>query len=110
MKKYIIVGTGWAGQAIAEELIKKNGDGSLVGFIDDLTINSEVSVLGKSIPFLGKAEDITNISKSFNVKDIILAVSCDQSDEILKQIVKCQEVGVMIHEMPEIYSKIAKKC
>lgn len=112
--RYLIIGAGWAGQAIALELLKRN-KGSVIGFVDDKKMEERVILRTKengvfaTLPIIGKSHQLVEIAQTKNIDDIIIAVSDDRGDDLLSQLVKCYELGIPVHEMPDLYSRLTKK-
>ena len=107
--RVLIVGAGWAGLTIAEEILK-SGRYQLVGFLDDRVEElSEVQVLGKSYAVLGTAQDISDSALRFKASEIVTAITHQRSDKILSGVVSCFESNIKVHQMPELYAKLTGK-
>lgn len=114
-KLIVIVGAGWAGETIAKEILK-SGRGAIIGFLDDkLTIDDEkiISVDDNAaaikIPVIAKSSEIVETAKKHQVDCVVIAVTHDRSDHLIRQIIKCYELNIKVIEMAELYAQLAKK-
>lgn len=112
LKRYLIVGCGWAGKTIASEIIKK-GRGQVVGFVDDNHLSKTISVDGGDgsikIPVVGHSKNLLKLFKDRKADSIIISVTHDREDHLLRQIVQCYESRVPVLEMPDLYAQLTKK-
>jgi exopolysaccharide biosynthesis polyprenyl glycosylphosphotransferase len=105
----LIVGAGWAGVTIAEELLK-SGAYELLGFLDDrLGEIQTVEVGGVMFPVLDTAREIRNTALRLKAKEVVTAITHVRSDHILSGVVACFESGIKVHRMPDIYSELTGK-
>ncbi len=111
-KSTIIVGSGWAGQAIASILIQNKAN-KILGFVDDHKADEKIIVSngngGHPLPFLGTSHQLLEIVKKHKAKNIIISVTQNRTDHLLREIVKCHQHGIKIHEMPDLYAKLTSK-
>ena len=71
-KRTLIIGAGDAGEELARNILRGKTNYNLIGFVDDNSVKQGVSIHG--IKVLGKREDIPEIVKKHNIKEIILAL------------------------------------
>lgn len=110
--RYIIVGAGWAGRAIASVLVDRNPE-QVIGFAEDNPISEKVVVSngngGCELPVLGHSKNLIEIVKKHNSNAVIIAITHNRADHVLREIVKCFQDGVPVYEMPDLYSRITHK-
>lgn len=111
-KRFIIVGTGWAGTTIASALLAKN-PANLIGFVDDKPRDIKIIIPngGKDyeVPVLGPSNQLLSLLKKFNGNSVVLARCDDREEALLGQIVACHENGIPIYEMPDLYARLTQK-
>lgn len=108
LKKSLIVGAGWAGKTILEEIKKTQGSGlQVVGFIDDdkTKIGSEID--GLSV--LGGRDDLLEIVKRHKISQIVLAITHEKHADLIKALIKCSQKGVNIIDMLALYESLTAK-
>lgn len=110
-RKIIVVGAGWAGETIAQVILKYASiHYRIVGFIDDdpkkngQTVhlpNSQVN-----LPILGAAEDLVRLAKELDVPQVIMAISHHASSALFHALLECKEQGIQITLMPAMYEEL----
>ena len=115
-RKFLIVGAGWAGKAIADSLVNcpQSKRFEIIGFLDDnkAEIQNIEIVNGKgnlSLPVLNTSDKIVETALQNGASEIILAITHERKDHVLEQVVACYENKLIVHQMPDIYSEIFKK-
>ena len=92
-EKTLIVGAGDAGEQVLRSiLISKSGFFSPVGFVDDNEVKQGVVIHGLRV--LGKIDDIPEIVKKNQIKNIIIALPSAGRDIIKRAVLKGRESGV----------------
>lgn len=113
-RSVIILGSEWAGKTIASAMLECSF-GKIIGFVDDKTLLSEHGVSLRNgdgeirFPILGSTEELTNIARQHAADCVVIATRNGNNDQLLKQIIKCYEMGITIYEMPELYADLMKK-
>jgi len=104
-QRVLIVGAGWAGQALAH-ILKEKGNLSyeIVGFVDDDPRKEDQTVEG--FPILGTRRDLTSLLREQNVSSVILAITHEIHEELFKALMECLERGVRIIPMPILYEEL----
>ena len=104
-RRALIVGAGWAGQAIAEVIQKQyHAYYDIVGFVDDDPAKRS-QVVG-SFSVLGARGDLVRIVRECRVAEIILAVTRDLQDELFRELLNAQELGIEMTPMPLLYEQM----
>ena len=107
--RFLIAGAGWAGQTIAEEIIK-HGKSEIVGFLDDRHEELRiVEVSGQRIQVLADTRSIGTSLETFEATDLVIAVTHEREDHLLKGIMDAFESDVRVHQMPELYGQLTGK-
>jgi len=107
-RKFLIVGAGWAGKTFAESLVNDAPKGfcfEIIGFLDDK--KDEIDNL--NFPVLNTSNKIVETAIEYGASEIIIAITHERKDHVLEQVVACYENGLVVHQMPDIYSEIFKK-
>lgn len=108
-RRIIVVGAGWAGVTVAEEILKSDRF-HLLGFLDDrIDELSGVQVMGQSYPVLGSAQDIRDSAITFRASEVVTAITHQRSDKILSGVVSCFESSIRVHQMSELYAELTGK-
>ncbi len=111
----IIVGSGWAGQTIAEAIHRyAPAHYRIVGFIDDdpakqaqpIRVSGRGGASSFEHPVLGTSHDLVRVVQTFNVPEIIIAISQHISAPMFQAILACKEQGVQITLMPTLYEQL----
>ncbi len=124
-RKVIIVGAGWAGETIAEAILRHaRALYQIVGFVDDApekqgqtiqlpTSNFQPPMRHSSLvtrhsqfSILGTSRDLVRLVKVNNVPEVILAVTYDISTPLFQVILDCQEQGVQITQMAVLFEQL----
>jgi exopolysaccharide biosynthesis polyprenyl glycosylphosphotransferase len=107
-KNVLIIGAGWAGKTILQEINKSKKSGlRVVGFIDD-----DPLIQGKVIegfPILGNRCAIYNIVQQNDITTIIVAITHEKHAELIKVLINCSWNGIDIIDMPAIYEQLTGK-
>lgn len=104
-RRVLIVGAGWAGQAIAK-VIQEHYQAyyDLIGFIDDDPAKRGKMIAALNV--LGGRDDLVRIVKECHVAEIILAVTRDMADELFRELLHAQEQGIEMTPMPLLYEQM----
>ncbi|MCX5814205.1 MAG: sugar transferase [Proteobacteria bacterium] len=107
-KKALIVGAGIHGRDICN-CLDNNPESyfEIVGFVDDNTKHAGTHFCGKEV--LGTSHNIAKLVKTFNVKEIIIAISNIEKEKLLDIIDRCKTAGVVIHVISELFLKVYEK-
>ena len=104
-RRTLIVGAGWAGRTIVEAMREEhNPTYQLLGFVDDDPAKRERTIDG--LPVLGTRRDLLHLVRSHHVSDIVLAITGEMHGELIQALMDCQEQGVRIISMPELYEEV----
>lgn len=107
--RIIIIGAGWAGQTIAQELIKCKRF-HVIGFLDDLHEQmGPFEVMGHTLPVLGPTQNLLEEVERCNAKEIVVAITHERKDHLLGGIVECFQNEILVHQMPELYGRLTGK-
>lgn len=106
----IIVGAGPAGRTIAS-VAKQYPGVRVVGYVDDLAAGPIELDDGKSpaIAVLGVMNGLCESAKKHGANTVVIAVGQERSDELLTELVLCQERGIAVYEMHDLYARLTKK-
>jgi FlaA1/EpsC-like NDP-sugar epimerase len=95
----LIVGAGFAGQAIAREF-RQNSDlnHEVVGFIDDDLNKKGMSFVG--FPVLGTQEELEEIVRRTRAKELIIAIPSATGKEMRAIVDRCKSLDVRFKTLP----------
>lgn len=98
----LIVGAGDAGAMIAKEIISDaSHKRRIVGFVDDNDQKRNFIVQGAKV--LGNRNDIPNLVKLLNVREIIIAMPSASAHDIRKIVEICTPLKCKINTLPGLY-------
>ena len=101
----IIVGAGKAGQRIAEIINETEGEPyRVVGFIDDDP--EKVGTVIEGYPVLGGSDKYFEMVETYNVTQIVMAISNHLNDELFDELTISEERGITVTTMPMIYEEL----
>ncbi|MEK7805111.1 MAG: sugar transferase, partial [Planctomycetota bacterium] len=107
-RNVLIVGAGWAGKTILQEInVAKKSGMKAVGFIDDDP--SKKGSLIDGYPILGDRYSINNVIRQNDVDLIIAAITHEKHADLIKALINCSWKGVDIVDMPAIYEQLTGK-
>ena len=107
-RNVLIVGAGWAGKTILQEInVAKKSGMKAVGFIDDDP--SKKGSLIDGYPILGNRDSIDNVIRQNDVDLIIAAITHEKHADLIKALINCSWKGVDIIDMPAIYEQLTGK-
>ncbi|MEK7788513.1 MAG: sugar transferase [Planctomycetota bacterium] len=107
-RNVLIVGAGWAGKTILQEInVAKKSGMKAVGFIDDDP--SKKGNLIDGYPILGDRYSINNVIRQNDVDLIIAAITHEKHADLIKALINCSWKGVDIVDMPAIYEQLTGK-
>lgn len=82
----VIIGAGFAGRSIADEIFSKGILGKVIAFIDDSPDKIGTEIDG--IPVMGPIEDFPEINKQLQVREALIAIPTVEKNQ-LKRIYTC---------------------
>jgi len=107
-RNVLIVGAGWAGKTILQEInVAKKSGMKAVGFIDDDP--SKKGNLIEGYPILGDRYSINNVIRQNDVDLIIAAITHEKHADLIKALINCSWKGIDIIDMPAIYEQLTGK-
>lgn len=102
----LIMGAGLIGSQVARRLEKHPEYGLVpIGFIDE-DPRPEMEVGGREIPVLGTLDDLDEIAKRTNVKNLIVAFSTAADAKVNLMIRRCHELGMEVSVVPRMFDTI----
>lgn len=117
-KRVIVVGAGGAGHYLLKTILRHSHCGLwIVGFVDDDSakqgklINVK-PIKGKRVngkPVLGTSAELTELAQKFRADMIVIAVTHDRSDILVKNLIKCHYMNITVVNMPTVYEHITGK-
>ncbi len=106
-RRALIVGAGWAGQAILGAIRDHAGtEYDVVGFVDDDPAKQGTTVDGLSV--LGNGGDLSDIIAYYRPEEIIVAITHIErmEGELFAAIMDAHERGGQITQMPALYEQL----
>ncbi len=107
-RQILIIGAGKAGRRLLEAVRRRQHSGlEVMGFIDDDPQKLGTEIEG--VPVLGTSADIQAIHKQFQVKVLVLAITHEKSQQLLKELTRIGWNGCQVLDMPSFYEYLANK-
>ena len=102
-RRALIVGAGWAGCTIAQVIKDHDPDYKIIGYIDDDEAKQGQVIEGARV--LGKRTDLNMLVKAYRVSDIVMAITHDMHEDVMREVLKCYEQAVRIVCMPVLFEQ-----
>ncbi|MCF6148611.1 MAG: sugar transferase [Candidatus Kuenenia sp.] len=107
-RRAFIIGAGWAGKTVLEEINKAKKAGiKVIGFVDDDPEKLNKRIHG--IPVLGDRSAINTVIRKYNVDTIISAITHEKHADLIKTLIHCSWNGIDVIDMPSIYEQLTGK-
>lgn len=107
-KNVLIVGAGWAGKTILQEINKAKKAGLKVsGFIDDNPQKRENSIEG--VPVFGDRYTLSAVIRQNDISLIVNAITHEKHADLIKALINCSWNGIEIVDMPTLYEQLTGK-
>jgi len=104
----IIIGAGKAGEEVLDAIKNSKGCGlNIIGFVDDEK-GKKGSFIG-DVSVLGDRNDLLQIIETYNITQIIVAITHKKHTELIRMLIKCSQDGVNITDMPILYEGLTGK-
>ena len=101
----LIIGAGYAGQALADVLSEQSPPHiNVLGMIDD-----DPEKVGKKFSHysvLGTSSELLRIIEEYQISKIIIAITKQINNDMFKVILTAQERGILLKTMPQVYEEI----
>jgi len=102
-KPTLIVGAGRVGRLTAERLARRPELGlTPVGFIDKEPLDEP----GLPVPVLGASWDLERLIEQHRVEHVIVTFSTAPSEVLLRQVQRCEELGVSVSLVPRLFERV----
>lgn len=106
-KRFLVVGAGWAGRTIAHE-IESHGAGQVIGFLDDKPHSAE-TISEIKAELIGRTDQLAELAKLHQIDCVVIAVTHDRADHLIRQMIRCYEMSMPVVEMPDLYAQLTGK-
>lgn len=107
-RNVLIVGAGWAGKTILQEIIRAKKTGLRVtGFIDDNPLKQKKTIEG--FPIFGDRYTLPTVIHQNNVSLIVNAITHEKHADLIKTLINCSWNGIEIVDMPTLYEQLTGK-
>ncbi|NUO08240.1 MAG: sugar transferase [Candidatus Brocadia sp.] len=107
-RNVLIVGAGWAGKTILQEINRSKKSGLRVaGFIDDDPSKQDKLIDG--VPVFGGRYAIDAVLRQNDVGLIVNAITHEKHADLIKALINCSWNGIDIVDMPTIYEQLTGK-
>ena len=107
--RLLIVGAGKRGRVIADGL--RQGPGlkyRVVGYVDDNS-SRQGEVASEGLLRLGQESELPELTRRFNVDEIVVAMEEELTAPLFQLLVECQAQGVRVSWMPDLYGKLYRQ-
>lgn len=106
--KILIIGAGKSGKSFAQKLSFENMFGvEIIGFLDDTV--EKGTVVFNGIEVLGKTEDIGELKKVMDIKQVAICIDKIEYEDLMKIIDKCQRLGLTVKVTSDLFGIIPQK-
>lgn len=102
-RRVVILGTGPAGEAIAEAIAPHKQVYELVGFVGDQP------AAGTSEHRILASKHLHKVVREEHVTDLVVAIPDHVPAELVRPVVRCAEAGVRVIPMPEMYEAVTDR-
>ena len=107
-RNVLIVGAGWAGKTVLQEINKSKKSGlKVAGFIDDDPLKKGKVVNG--IPILVDRYTLNDVVHQNDINLIITAITHEKHADLIKVLINCSWNGVDIVDMPDMFEQLTGK-
>lgn len=107
-RNILIVGAGWAGKTIAQEIARSEKSGlKIVGFIDDDPVKKGKSIEG--YPVLGDRYAIGKVIGRNDIDMVVTAITHEKHADLIKALINCSWQGTDVIDMPALYEQLTGK-
>ncbi len=104
-QRVLILGAGYAGKTLAAAMRSiEQHNYVAVGFVDD--DKNKVGQEIEDLPVLGTSNDLTKIIEKYTVDEVVLAISNELGNDVIKAIVQCNYQGIPVTPMPLFHESI----
>jgi len=98
----LLVGAGQGGVLVAQEIARRPDLGiKAIGFVDDDPVKQGALIHG--IKVMGKADDLSRLSRQHEVKQALITISNAPGTAIRSITEKCKEAGLVVKIVPGTY-------
>ncbi len=106
--KIFIIGAGSTGEKILREVLESPRlNYRVIGFLDDDRVKFRRSIHG--VPVLGSVEDLPDLSRDYDVGDVLIAAPSATGPQMRKIIGICEKAGVRFKTLPGLAELIDGK-
>ena len=107
-RNVLIIGAGWAGKTILQEINRSKKSGlAVVGFIDDDPLKKGNLVNGT--PVLGDRYTLNDVVHQNDIDSVVTAITHEKHADLIKALINCSWNGIDIIDMPTIYEQLTGK-
>ena len=103
----LIVGAGDAGAVLARELLQREENRRIIGFVDDDARKHNMRLSG--IKVLGARQDIPAIVRTHSINEIIIAMPSAGGTVVRETMELCKQTGCSVTILPGIYELVDGK-
>lgn len=108
MRRLLIIGAGSAGKTVAREIINNtNLNYNLLGFLDNDKFKLEKEIFGYKV--LGSHNNLKEKIKLYDVKEIIIAITCIDKKDIEKIYNEANATGIKVKILPNFEELLLDK-
>ncbi|HEY6836976.1 MAG TPA: exopolysaccharide biosynthesis polyprenyl glycosylphosphotransferase [Gaiellaceae bacterium] len=105
-KPTLVVGAGRVGRLTAKRLLEHPEFGlQPVGFLDKEPLDEP----GLPVPVLGASWDLERIVEQQGIEHVVVTFSTAPSDVLLRQIKRCEELGVGVSLVPRLFESVTER-
>lgn len=107
-KNVLIVGAGWAGKTILQEINKAKKAGlKVAGFVDDNPQKKGSGIEG--LPVFGDRYTLPAVIRQNDISLIVNAITHEKHADLIKTLINCSWNGIEIVDMPTLYEQLTGK-
>lgn len=103
--RVLILGAGSAGEMLARDLRRENGDYCPIGFLDDERSLHGANIRG--LPIFGSIERLPHYVRSKSVDMVIIAVPSASNEQMQRIVSVCELAGVSFRTVPRLQDMVA---
>jgi exopolysaccharide biosynthesis polyprenyl glycosylphosphotransferase len=110
VRQIAIQGSGETALALIEEFNSCPGMGySVVGFVDDASRDSLITVEGTEVKRLGGTDSILDLVNRHNIEELVITNPQTLNTELARLVEECHRVGVVVKLVPDLYGLLFRQ-
>ncbi|HEX2253260.1 MAG TPA: sugar transferase [Thermoanaerobaculia bacterium] len=103
--RVLVVGAGASGRRLLDDMAGMPHHYRVLGLVDDDPSKADLLVAG--LPVLCDRSGLVETVRRLGVSEVILATTQALHPELLRELLRCYELGIAVRPMPAVYEELA---